>query len=120
MVGTFGGAAGSAWNIFKTISGICTLREGSGAGSDPESERGRCPGLKVMPVVLGGGWPGIFAAQPSATGWKRILIVRNPSLSMGKKVASEVCTIVDDGTLPFRRGSLNVDDEGTPTSHYGP
>ena len=35
---------------------------------------------------------------------------------MGKKVASEVCTIVDDGTLPFRRGSLNVDDEGTPTS----
>lgn len=31
-------------------------------------------------------------------------------------MASEVCTIVDDGTLPFRRGSLNVDDEGTPTS----
>src|SRR5207302_6152709 len=35
---------------------------------------------------------------------------------IGEVVASELCTIVDDGTLPFRRGSLNVDDEGTPTS----
>jgi len=35
---------------------------------------------------------------------------------MGKRVASEVCTIVDDGTIPLRRGSLNMDDEGTPTS----
>jgi TldD protein len=34
---------------------------------------------------------------------------------IGKRVASDVCTIVDDGTLPFRRGSLNMDDEGTPT-----
>src|SRR5678815_1978282 len=33
----------------------------------------------------------------------------------GKRVASDVCTIVDDGTLPGRRGSLNMDDEGTPT-----
>jgi TldD protein len=35
---------------------------------------------------------------------------------MGEKVASELCTVVDDGTLPNRRGSLNFDDEGTPTS----
>ena len=34
---------------------------------------------------------------------------------LGKRVASDVCTIVDDGTLPGRRGSLNMDDEGTPT-----
>jgi TldD protein len=37
------------------------------------------------------------------------------STRMGQKVASEVCTVVDDGTLPGRRGSLNVDDEGTPS-----
>src|SRR5207249_2044784 len=35
---------------------------------------------------------------------------------LGTKVASELCTVIDDGTIPNRRGSLNVDDEGTPTS----
>ncbi|MGC1192657.1 MAG: metallopeptidase TldD-related protein, partial [Candidatus Binatus sp.] len=35
---------------------------------------------------------------------------------IGQKVASELCTVIDDGTIPNRRGSLNVDDEGTPTS----
>ena len=35
---------------------------------------------------------------------------------IGQKVASELCTVVDDGTIPLRRGSLNVDDKGTPTS----
>ncbi|MEE8303133.1 MAG: metallopeptidase TldD-related protein, partial [Candidatus Tectomicrobia bacterium] len=35
---------------------------------------------------------------------------------IGERVASELCTVVDDGTIPNRRGSLNVDDEGTPTS----
>jgi TldD protein len=73
----------------------------------------------VMPVVLGGGWPGILLHEAIGHGLEADFNRKKTSAFsnlMGKKVASEVCTIVDDGTLPFRRGSLNVDDEGTPTS----
>jgi len=73
----------------------------------------------VMPVVLGGGWPGILLHEAIGHGLEADFNRKKTSAFsnlMGKKVASDVCTIVDDGTLPFRRGSLNVDDEGTPTS----
>ena len=73
----------------------------------------------VMPVVLGGGWPGILLHEAIGHGLEADFNRKKTSAFsnlLGKKVASEVCTIVDDGTLPFRRGSLNVDDEGTPTS----
>ncbi len=72
----------------------------------------------VMPVVLGGGWPGILLHEAIGHGLEADFNRKKTSAFsslLGKKVASEVCTIVDDGTLPFRRGSLNVDDEGTPT-----
>lgn len=73
----------------------------------------------VMPVVLGGGWPGILLHEAVGHGLEADFNRRKTSAFsqlVGHRVASEVCTVVDDGTLPFRRGSLNVDDEGTPTS----
>jgi TldD protein len=73
----------------------------------------------VMPVVLGGGWPGILLHEAIGHGLEADFNRKKTSAFsslLGKRVASDVCTIVDDGTLPFRRGSLNMDDEGTPTS----
>jgi TldD protein len=73
----------------------------------------------VMPVVLAGGWPGILLHEAIGHGLEADFNRKKTSAFsnlIGKRVASAVCTIVDDGTLPFRRGSLNMDDEGTPTS----
>jgi len=73
----------------------------------------------VMPVVLGSGWPGILLHEAVGHGLEADFNRRKTSAFsdlLGKQVASQVCTIVDDGTLPFRRGSLNIDDEGTPTT----
>ena len=72
----------------------------------------------VMPVVLGGGWPGILLHEAIGHGLEADFNRKKTSAFsnlLGKRVASDVCTIVDDGTLPDRRGSLNMDDEGTPT-----
>ncbi|MEK6671234.1 MAG: metalloprotease TldD [Nitrospirota bacterium] len=72
----------------------------------------------VMPVVLGGGWPGILLHEAIGHGLEADFNRKKTSAFsnlLGKRVASDVCTIVDDGTLPGRRGSLNMDDEGTTT-----
>jgi TldD protein len=71
-----------------------------------------------MTVVLGPGWPGILLHEAIGHGLEGDFNRKGTSAfsgRMGQKVASELCTIVDDGTLANRRGSLNVDDEGTPT-----
>ena len=71
-----------------------------------------------MTVVLGPGWPGVLLHEAIGHGFEGDFIRKGTSAfakSMGEKVASELCTIVDDGTLPNRRGSLSVDDEGVPT-----
>jgi TldD protein len=73
----------------------------------------------TMTVVLGPGWPGILLHEAIGHGLEGDFNRKKVSAFsdlMGKKVASELCTVIDDGTLPNRRGSLNVDDEGTPTS----
>ena len=71
-----------------------------------------------MPVVLGPGWPGVLLHEAVGHGLEGDFNRKGSSAfsgRMGEQVASPLCTIVDDGTLPDRRGSLNMDDEGTST-----
>ena len=73
----------------------------------------------TMDVVLGPGWPGILLHEAIGHGLEGDFNRKKTSAfsgRIGQKVASELCTVVDDGTLPSRRGSINVDDEGTPTN----
>ena len=72
----------------------------------------------VMPVVLGPGWPGILLHEAVGHGLEGDFNRKGSSAfsgRMGERVASPGVTVIDDGTLPQRRGSLNVDDEGNPT-----
>jgi TldD protein len=72
----------------------------------------------TMTVVLGPGWPGILLHEAVGHGLEGDFNRKGTSAfagRLGQKVASELVTVVDDGTLANRRGSLNVDDEGTPT-----
>ena len=72
----------------------------------------------TMPVVLGPGWPGVLLHEAVGHGLEGDFNRKGTSVfsgRMGERVASPLCTVVDDGTLPNRRGSLNIDDEGTPT-----
>lgn len=71
----------------------------------------------TMPVVLGAGWPGILLHEAVGHGLEGDFNRKETSAfsgRVGEQVAASHCTIVDDGTLPNRRGSLAVDDEGTP------
>jgi len=71
-----------------------------------------------MTVVLGPGWPGILLHEAVGHGLEGDFNRKETSAfsgRMGQKVASELVTVVDDGTIANRRGSLNVDDEGIPT-----
>jgi TldD protein len=69
-------------------------------------------------VVLASGWPGIMLHEAVGHGLESDFNRKQTSAFcglVGQRVASEHCTVVDDGTLPGRRGSLNIDDEGQPT-----
>lgn len=70
-----------------------------------------------MPVVLGPGWPGVLLHEAVGHGLEGDFNRKGTSAFSGRigtKVASPLCTVVDDATLADRRGSLRVDDEGTP------
>ena len=71
----------------------------------------------TFPVVLGAGWPGVLLHEAVGHGLEGDFNRKGSSTFSGKvgsKVCSELCTIVDDGTMANRRGSLSMDDEGTP------
>ncbi|NBC31242.1 MAG: metalloprotease TldD [Alphaproteobacteria bacterium] len=71
-----------------------------------------------MPVVLGNGWPGILLHEAVGHGLEGDFNRKKTSAFaglMGRQVASKGVTVIDNGTMPDRRGSLTVDDEGTPT-----
>lgn len=72
----------------------------------------------VMPVVLGPGWPGILLHEAVGHGLEGDFIRKGTSVfasRLGQRIASPGVTVVDDGTLDGKRGSLTFDDEGTPT-----
>ncbi|CAM3722618.1 metalloprotease TldD [Pseudoalteromonas maricaloris] len=74
----------------------------------------------AMPVVLGSGWPGVLLHEAVGHGLEGDFNRKGASAFSGKigeQVASSLCTVVDDGTIADRRGSLNVDDEGTPAAY---
>jgi len=73
----------------------------------------------TMPVVLGPGWPGVLLHEAIGHGLEGDFNRKGTSAfsgRIGERVANEHCTVVDDGTLAGRRGSLNVDDEGETTN----
>lgn len=72
----------------------------------------------TMPVVLGPGWPGVLLHEAVGHGLEGDFNRKGSSAfsgRLGEQVASALCTVVDNGSIPGRRGSLNIDDEGTPT-----
>lgn len=74
----------------------------------------------TMPIVLGAGWPGVLLHEAVGHGLEGDFNRKgasNYSGKIGEKVAAKGCTIVDNGTIDNRRGSLSIDDEGTPTQN---
>ncbi|MFK7866330.1 MAG: metalloprotease TldD [Alphaproteobacteria bacterium] len=72
-----------------------------------------------MTVVLGAGWPGILLHEAIGHGLEGDFNRKQTSAfsdMMGKQIAAKGVTVIDDGTIMDRRGSLNIDDEGTPTN----
>ncbi|RFM71782.1 metalloprotease TldD, partial [Salmonella enterica] len=71
----------------------------------------------TLPVVLGAGWPGVLLHEAVGHGLEGDFNRRGTSVfsgQIGEQVASALCTVVDDGTMMNRRGSVAIDDEGTP------
>ncbi len=72
----------------------------------------------TMPVVLGPGWPGVLLHEAVGHGLEGDFNRKGSSIfsgRIGEQVASEHCTVIDHGAMANRRGSLSIDDEGTPT-----
>ena len=115
--GSYGTGGRTAYDVY--------LRPETWKGAVDEALRQALVNLKsvpapagVMPVVLGPGWPGILLHEAIGHGLEGDFNRKKTSAFaglLGQRVASPGVTVVDDGTIESRRGSLSVDDEGTPT-----
>ncbi len=117
-----GGAGGGARSDYRYL-----VEEGRATGYAEEAVRHALVNLESraapageMTVVLGPGWPGILLHEAIGHGLEGDFNRKGTSAfsgRIGERVASDLCTVVDDGTLAGRRGSLSVDDEGTPSQN---
>ena len=117
QIGTFGGGGRIGFAFFRERDRYLQYAREAARQAILNLKAVEAP-AGAMPVVLASGWPGILLHEAIGHGLEADFNRRKTSAFtnlIGRRVASEVCTIVDDGTLPFRRGSLNMDDEGTPT-----
>ncbi len=116
-VGTSGGGGRVAFDFF--LEGERWRRFAADAARQAALKLGAVQApAGTMTVVLGPGWPGILLHEAVGHGLEGDFNRKGVSAfagRLGQRVASELVTVVDDGTIPNRRGSLNVDDEGTPT-----
>ena len=116
--GTYGGGGRVGLEFFAGESSPETFAREASRQAIVQLDAREAPAGE-MQVVLGPGWPGILLHEAVGHGLEADFNRKGISAfsgRIGKKVASDLCTVVDDGTIPSRRGSLNVDDEGEPTN----
>ncbi len=117
QMGTFGGGARAEYVFFLDGDRYTRFAREAARQAIVNLEADEAP-AGTMDVVLGPGWPGILLHEAVGHGLEGDFNRKGTSAfsgRLGERVASSLCTVVDDGTIPGRRGSLNVDDEGTPT-----
>jgi TldD protein len=118
QVGTYGGGGRVEWKYFVEGERWKDYTERAARQAIINLDAVDAPAGQMV-VVLGPGWPGILLHEAIGHGLEGDFNRKGVSAfsgRIGERVASELCTVVDDGTIASRRGSLNIDDEGTPTS----
>jgi TldD protein len=117
QVGTFGGGGRAEYEFLLDQERFARFAREAARQALINLDAAEAP-AGFMDVVLGPGWPGILLHEAVGHGLEGDFNRKGTSAfsgRIGERVASPLCTVVDDGTIPGRRGSLNVDDEGTPT-----
>ena len=111
--------AGGRYSLVELVSGDRPLKLAAEAVRQALINLEAVPApAGLMPVVLAAGWPGILLHEAIGHGLEGDFNRKGTSAfsnRVGERVASEHCTVVDDGTLSQRRGSITIDDEGTPS-----
>ncbi|HKD67441.1 MAG TPA: metalloprotease TldD [Candidatus Binataceae bacterium] len=117
QTGTFGGGGRVEWGFFLEDERWRQYAREAARQALINLEAIDAPAGEMV-VVLGPGWPGVLLHEAVGHGLEGDFNRKKTSTFsglIGQRVASELCTVVDDGTIPSRRGSINIDDEGTPT-----